>query len=229
MTNDAGSEAVTGPKAAAPALLHALGGGAAPPDLATDLRRLLRMPAPALNKLWQVLGPCLADEISKETERLLDVFCSAYGVSDDDLGRAIKACRFLILEAVKRQVPAAALGEDLDRLCPGAPAIKELLLAGYEPVRAERRQAVLRAAVLDHGKVLVGAQWRRDIVEASEQAAGLRLPVAVLTLQYREGAETKRITLQLLPEMVAQLQAMCGQMLPATQAGANEHERRMGR
>ena len=61
-----------------------------------DLSRLLRLPAEALQKLWQVLAPSLAERLSPETERLLDVFCAAYKVDDEDLARAVKACRFLI-------------------------------------------------------------------------------------------------------------------------------------
>src|ERR1700733_8178083 len=110
----------------APLRLYCLGGGEPPPDLAADLRVLLRLPIEALQKLWQVLAPTLADTIAKETEELLDVFCAAYRVDGDELGRAVKACRFVIREAAQRDAPAAAVAEDLDRLCPDAPLVKNL-------------------------------------------------------------------------------------------------------
>jgi hypothetical protein len=198
----------------APQKLHALGGGDAPPELGDDLRRLLRMPPEAIGKFWQALGPCLAEQLSEETERLLDVFCAAYRLSDDDLARAIKACRFLVQAAAKLDVPAEQLGEDLDRLCPGAPIVKELLLAGYEPAKAKIRQAIIMAALVDHGKVLIGARWRMDTIDASERGVKLRLPVAMLTLHYREGGETGRITLQVLPDMMGELKAICAEVLP---------------
>src|SRR5580658_5736890 len=115
--------------APAPIRLYGLGGGEAPPDLGADLLRLLRLPAEALQKIWQVLAPSLAENIAKETEQLLDVFCAAYKLDEDDLGRALKACRFVIREAAQRDVPVEAVAEDLDRLCPGAPLVKELVLA----------------------------------------------------------------------------------------------------
>lgn len=196
-----------------PLKLHALGGQHAPPELADDLRRLLRMPAEALQKFWQALGPCLADKVPDETEKLLDVFCAAYRLSEEDLARAIKACRFLIQSAARLDVPPERLGEDLDRLCPDAPVIKALLLAGYETAKARIRQEILKAALVDHGRLLIGAQWRVDTIEASERGARLRLPVTMLTLHYREGAEVGRITLQVLPDMVGELKGICEQIL----------------
>ena len=193
--------------------LHSLDGAEPPPDLGEDLRRLLRLPAEALGKFWQALGPCLAEQMSQETERLLDVFCTAYKVSDDDLARAIKACRFLIQEAAKLDLSMERFGDDLERLCPDTPVLKGLLLAGYEPAKAQIRQGILKAALVDHGKLLLGAQWRVDTIDASERGVKLRMPVAMLTLHYREGSEVGRITLQVLPDMMGELQGICERVL----------------
>lgn len=203
-----------------PPALHALGGGQAPPDLADDLRRVLRMPAEALQRFWQALGPCVAETLPDELERHLDAFCAAHRLSDDDLAQAIKGCRFLIQSAARIDLPAEQLAEDLDRLCPEAPVIKALLLAGYPQAKAQLRRAIALSAVEAHGRVLVGAQWRVDTIEASERGAKLRAPVAVLTLHYREGTETGRITMQVLPEMIRELEGICEQVLLATRAAA---------
>jgi hypothetical protein len=209
------SAAVADPRltTAAPVRLYSLGGGEAPPDLAADLRRLLRLPAEALQKLWQVLAPSLTEKLGPETERLLDVFCAAYRVDDAELGRAIKACRFVIREAAQRDVPGGAVADDLDRLCPGEPLVKELVLAGYEPAKAHLRHEILKAAIADHGKLLTGVHWRVDAIQASERGARLGMPVTMLTLHYREGAETGRVTLQVLPDMMGELRAVCGKVL----------------
>lgn len=196
-----------------PVRLYCLGGGEGPPELGADLRRLLRLPAEALQRLWQVLAPSLAETIAKETEELLDVFCAAYRVDDEDLARAIKACRFVIREAAQRDVPAGAVAEDLDRLCPGDPLIKELLLAGYDPARARIRHEIVKAAVADHGKLLVGIKWRLDAIQTSERGAKLGMPVAMLTLHYLEGAEAGRVTLQVLPDMMGELKQVCETVL----------------
>src|SRR5262249_33652207 len=146
--------------ASAPVRLYCLGGGEAPPDLAADLGLIPALPAEAQQKLWQAVGPSLAETLSTDTEKLLDVFCAAYRVAEQDLGRVLKACRFVIREAAARDVPAAALEEDLERLCPGQPLVRELVLAGYEPAKAHLRHEMTRAAVADHGKLLVGVSFR---------------------------------------------------------------------
>ena len=199
--------------AARPARLYCLGGGEAPADLGEDLLHLLRLPAEALQKLWQVLVPSLAETLSKETEQLLDVFCAAYRVDEGDLGRAIKGCRFLIREAAQRDVPAGAVGEDLERLCPGETLVRELVLAGYEPAREKIRHEIVKAAIADHGKLLVGIKWRVDGIQASERGVRLGTPVAMLTLHYLEGGETGRVTLQVLPDMMGELRGVCDKVL----------------
>jgi hypothetical protein len=201
------------PRTPSPLRLDCLGGGEAPPDLGADLLRLSRLPAEALQKIWQVLAPSLASSISPETEQLLDVFCSAYRVDEEELGRAIKACRFLIREAAGRDVPAGALAADLERLCPGEPLVRELLLAGYEPAKAHLRREMVKAAVTDHGKLLTGVSWRVDAIQTSERGVKLGVPLAMVTLHYREGAEAGRVTLQVLPDMMGELKQMCEKVI----------------
>jgi hypothetical protein len=196
-----------------PLLLYGLGGGVAPPDLGADLRRLSRLPAEALGKFWQVLAPSLAEKLAPETEQLLDVFCSAYRVDEVELGRAIKACRFLIREAAARDLPVDAMAADLARLCPGEPLVRDLVLAGYEPAKAHLRREMVKAAVTDHGKLLTGVSWRVDAIQMSERGAKLGVPLAMVTLHYREGADAGRVTLQVLPDMMGELKQMCEKVL----------------
>ena len=196
---------------AEPLRLLCLGGGEAPPELGTDLQRLLRLPAEALQKLWQVLVPCLAETLSKETEQLLDVFCTAYRVDDDDLAPAIKACRFVIRGAARVDLPESAFGTDLDRLCPAQPRVKEILLGGYAQAKDQLRREILVAAVADHGKLLVGMNWRLDAIQASERGARLQMPVAMLTLHYVEGTQPGRVTFQVLPDPLGPWQPLFSQ------------------
>jgi hypothetical protein len=208
-----GSSIAAARTAEAPPRLYCLGGGEAPPGLGADLRRLVSLPTQALEKLWQVLAPSLAETIAKETEELLDVFCSAYGADPDELGRVIKACRFVIREAAQRDVPAAAVAQDLDRLCPGDPLVRELLMAGYGAARERIRHEIVKAAVSDHGKLLVGIKWRLDAIQASEGGLQLKMPVALVTLHYLEGSEAGRVTLQVLPDMMGELKNVCEKVL----------------
>jgi hypothetical protein len=199
--------------ASTPLRLYCLGGGEAPPNLAGDLGVIPALPVEARQKLWQALGPTLAETLSADTEKLLELFCVAYRVDEQDLGRVLAACRFVIREAAAHDVLASALAEDLERLCPEEPLVKDLVLAGYEPAKAHLRQEMTRAAVTDHGKLLVGLNWRVDAIQTSERGAGLRVPVALVTLHYREGGEAGQMTLQALPDMVGELRRACDRIL----------------
>lgn len=208
---DGGRTAAAG--AAAALRLHCLGGGEAPPELGADLLTLSGLPVEALQRLWQVLAPSLADPIAKETEELLDVFCTAYHVNDDVLARVIRACRFVIREAAQRDVATTALAKDLDLLCPGDALVRELVLAGYPSAKEQIRRQILRTSVSDHGKLLVGIKWRLDAIQASEGGSQLKLPVAMLTLHYLEGKDEGRVTLQVLPDMMGELKTVCERVL----------------
>jgi hypothetical protein len=193
--------------------LFSAGGEEAPPELAADLLCLLRLPAAALRNLGEVLVPSLAEPIPKEAEEVVEVFCAAYHADDGDLAQAVRGCRFLIREAAQRDLSAGALGEDLDRLCPDDPLAKEVVLAFYETAKEPLRHEMIKATVADHGKLLVGIHWRMDTIQASERGAKLRTTVAMLTLDYREGTETGRVTLQVLPDMMGELKSVCGKVL----------------
>lgn len=193
--------------------LYCLGGGEAPAELGADLRVLAQLPPEALQRLWQVLAASLGETIPRETEELVEVFCAAYKVEEEALGRAVKACRFVVREAARRDVPAGALAQDLERLCPGDTLVRDLVLAGYEPAKQHLRREILKAALADHGKLLVGLNWRLDSVQASERGVKLQMPVALLTLHYREGTEAGRVTVQVLPDMVSELKTACEKLL----------------
>lgn len=193
--------------------LYCLGGGEAPPDLAADLACLGRLPLEALQRIWQVLAPSLAEPIAPETEQLLDLFCAAYHADGELLARAIKGCRFAIREGAQRDVPGPALVDDLQKLCPDLPVVAELVLAGYDEAKEQLRHEIVKAALADHGKLLVRVSWRVDAIQASERGLGLRTPVAMLTLHFREGAESGRVTLQVLPDMMHELKDVCEKVL----------------
>src|SRR6185437_11345425 len=110
-------------------------------------------------------------------------------------------------------LPEAAIAADLDQLCPAEPRVKQLVLAGYAPAKERLRREILAAAVADHGKLLVGVSLRLDTIQASERGVRLQAPEAVLTMHYREGAEAKRVTLQVLPDMMAELRGTFAQVL----------------
>lgn len=195
-----------------PPRLASLPGREPPADLGADLARLARLPASARERLWEALGPSLSEPLPASVEGLLDAFCAAHGAGGDELARALKACRFLIREASRVDLPREAFVEDLARL--GAPGeVQSALAAGYERGKAFVRAEMVRAALVDHGKLLLSAGYRVDTIHASADARGLQAPVVLLTLRYQEGKAEGQLTLQVLPETLRQLRALCDQIL----------------
>jgi hypothetical protein len=194
--------------------LRCLGGKRPPAGLDGDLHRLLALPPEAAARFWSVLGPSLAEPLPPATEQQLDAFCGELGLSKDDLARPLKACRFLVREAARLDLAKDDLASDLHALCPDAPELYDLVLSGYESARGLLREELLLGSLADHGKLFTGADWRLDAVHASNRGRRMRVPVALVTLRYREGSKTKRITLQLLPSMLEELKSTLAEITP---------------
>jgi hypothetical protein len=193
--------------------LQSLPGREPPPDLGADLARLARLPDAARAHLWEALGPSLSEPLPAPVEAQLDAFCAVHRVEGGELARALKACRFLIREASRVDLPLDAFVQDLAHL--GAPAeIQRLLAAGYARAKVFVRGEWLRDALVQHGKLLLSAAYRVDTIQATSEARSLAAPVVLLTLRYREGKSEEQVTLQVLPETLRQLRDLCDQVLP---------------
>jgi hypothetical protein len=199
--------------AVAPVKLHSLGGQEVPGSLLVDLRKVLDLPPAARASLWQALGPSLPEPMPPDAEGQLQTFCTSFAIPPEDLARVLRAQRFLLREATALDVPSDAFADDLTALFPADPAVKEVLAGGYERAKALIRNDILNGTLADHGKLMVGVDWKVESIGASNRGAHLGLPAAVLTLRYREGNEAGRITLQLLPEMVRELRKACEKIL----------------
>jgi hypothetical protein len=194
-------------------MLHCLAGAEAPAGIAQDLHRLAGLPDSARRHFWEALGPCLGEVLAPEMEARLDQFCHAHGAAGPDLARAIKACRFLLRSAACIDLPRDLFAHDLDRLEANPPVLGPILLPGYEAAKARLRAEILRETLADHGKLLEGIDWRLDSLSSSSRGDKLRAPVAVLTFRYQEGGRKGRITLQVMPETLQELQRICDRLL----------------
>jgi len=197
--------------------LHSLGGQTAPAEVERDLALVLELSPSARARLWEALGPCLVEPLPESLEARLDAFCRAHEAHPDVLSRALKACRFLVWQASSRGLPRQAFAADLAALHPSL-ELSDILLAGYDAAVAQVRRELLRGALLDHGNVLDGVDWRIDYVATSSRGGVLRAPVGVLTLRYRTGGKEERLTLQLVPEALRELQEACASLTAAKRA-----------
>lgn len=199
----------------APDLAHlrCLDGGCAPPEIAADLRLVSALPEPARRALWTALGPSLREPLVPAVEVQLDNFCRKHAVNDDDLARVLKACRFLVREAAKRDLPLSVFMEDVTALA-GAESETSLVLAsGYEKARALLRHDMLGEALRAQGTVLTGVHWRLDTIRTSSTGVRASADVALMTLEYLEGNKSGRLVLHLPLAEVEALKRVCEEIL----------------
>lgn len=195
------------------ARLRCLDGGCAPPEIAADLRLVAALPEPARRALWTALGPSLQEPLVPVVETQLDDFCRRHAVNDGDLARVLKACRFLVREAAKRDLPLTVFMEDVTALA-GAESETSLVLAsGYEKARALLRRDMLGEALRAQGTVLTGIHWRLDTIRASSTGVRASADVALMTLEYLEGDRAGRLVLHLPLTEVEALKRACEEIL----------------
>jgi hypothetical protein len=203
----------TVPGISAPIKLHCLGGMSAPAEIVGNLRQLLDLPPQARHSLWEVLGLCLGAQVPPAAEARLTEFCRTHTADENALATGIRACRFLLRSAVSLDLSRAVFAEDLASLVGDAREISEILLAGYDSAKSLIRAEILQGALADHGKLCEGIDWRVDYLTSSNRGEKLRIPVAMLTLRYREGSRSDRITVQFLPDAIKDLRKICDQIL----------------
>ncbi|MFO0614375.1 MAG: hypothetical protein U0414_17440 [Polyangiaceae bacterium] len=181
-----------------PTKLLSLGDAPVPPTLADDLAAIAGLPPTAVQAFWEALGPSLKEPLPPEIEGTLDKFSRDHGAPPGDLARAIRGARFLVREAVRRGLGAAALESDLKALLPDREPVVRLLLAGSAKARAVLTEAALGKALLDHGNVADSIAWRADDVSSSHRGEILGARVAVVTMRLRTPAGTEElVTFQL--------------------------------
>jgi hypothetical protein len=184
-----------------------------PPELADDLQLAAAMPESARALLWSLLGPCLTEPIPERMGRTLDRFAADHGIDGDALARAIRGCRAIVRGAALSDMDEAALAADLETLLGPEPALTRLLSAGYAAAKTQVRGEAVRAAMVQHGSVLEGIDWRLDQVMASSAGGPARFPTVMLTLRYREAGRDRHLTLQATPERLRELQTICQTLL----------------
>lgn len=199
--------------------LHCLDGEKAPEAMARDLRLVATLSEAARARFWDALSPALAEPVPDSVETTLDTFARTYDVHPNVLGRALKASRFLLREACTRGLDRSRFEEDIIQLCgslsPEAAIIAPLLLSRYDAARAALGTVAYRETLADHGEILQSVEWRVDSVLASSRGHAGGARIALLTLGYGHGTETKQLTVQLTPDKLEELRRACERMLRA--------------
>ncbi len=190
-------------------LLFSLDGNPAPEELGAALSGLRQLPASV--NLKELLLPNLESMPPDKLDGRIARICRRIELDPEVVGPAIKSVVFLFRSAASFNVPANQLAQDLTAL--GAASVADVVTPLYEEALPELRGELVRAAIAGHGHVLAAIDWRIDTLGSSMHGRGLSVPVAMLTFHYQDGDRGERITLQMLPEMVASLRQVCDDLL----------------
>lgn len=182
---------------------------AAPAVVLDGWQRLTRFTKEAKSDFWNVLRPTLMRPNHPSNERLLKTFCSKFSLAEADVVDALRCCDLLFRRASALNLDHAAFQQDLTALSSGDAGAEEFLMAQFDEAKGALRQQIILDSLADHGKLIVGVDWRIDDVSVSDRGVALNKRVVLMTLRYREGNMQERITFQLTPEAINELRQFC--------------------
>lgn len=185
--------------------LRALAGRPCPEDVVLHARSAVKLTPRAIEHLPDVLDASLTDAMSQPLAAALTQFSLRHEIAEADLGRTIRACRFLVREASAVDLAVEAFAEDFALLFPEPRGLASLVVGRYEALKRKIRAGLYAAALAEHGAVLSDVAWRVDLVAATSDATRLMMPVAMLTLTYEDGRDSRRLTLQVPGEVLRKL------------------------
>lgn len=202
------------PDSAPPPALRCLLGGHPPPAMGSDLESLLDLPEAARAEFWQVLAAYLKPDLDDEARSTIVGYCTRHDLPSSRIAPAIKAARFLFQAGARAHLQPKELAEDLRALAPAsAPTLEALLIPWFDDFAPKLRRQSARESIADHGKLVVGTSWRIDRIVRSKRGREMDTSVALMTFRYLEGDREGRVTLQLLPETIAELREAADEML----------------
>ncbi|TVP58346.1 MAG: hypothetical protein EA351_03865 [Gemmatimonadales bacterium] len=189
--------------------LHSLQGEPVPQAVQHGWTQLNQMPTGAQQGFVDLLTESLRGEEEAALAQSLAHFAERYGIEQEIAFAALKAVQFLLARAAALDLDPKRFGEDLQALAPDDTGGLRVIGSRYLPLKEQIRQGLLIQSLADHGKVLVGLDWRVDTLTASDRAVGLDSRVVFLTLRLQDADGTERTTVQLTPASVKMLQQFC--------------------
>ena len=163
------------------------------------------MSEPSWTEFWELLETVIRTPGDSGHEERIAHFCEEHDLSKGRVVEAIQTSDTLLRQAAAFNLDNSLFAQDLAILSALHALSLDPLLPLYDSFKGELRGRILGDTLADHGKVLMGLDWRVDNVVASDRGVDLQGTVLLLTLRYQEGERTDRITLQLTPDALAEL------------------------
>lgn len=156
---------------------------------------------------WKILTSFLAEPGHPSHENTLEDFREKNGLERQALVDALETCDALISGASTLNLRESLLHEDVQVLAGrNSPRCIEFVQQ-YGSLRPFLQKRNIEATLTDHGKLLVGLDWRLDRVEASGRGNQLDASVLFLSLSYQEGNEVEKVSLQVNEEGLRMLKS----------------------
>jgi len=194
--------------------LATCGGQPAPPPVQEGWETLLTLPSSTLQTFAELLMASIADVDEEALGQAVTGFSGRHGLDTDAVVASIRACQYLLRQAAVLDLDAATFASDLQQLSGEQTGPLRVLVARYGPLKAQIRERLLLQTLMDHGKVLVGLDWRVDRVSASNRLSGPASDVVLLTLELQSTAGTERVNIQLPAQSLNLLQEFCTRFNP---------------
>jgi hypothetical protein len=189
--------------------LRAFEGGQAPPAVNSAWAAYCGYEEPLRRELPQLIRDILVSPNDEANNGRFKAFCSHFKIPNEALSSTIEGLNLLIGQATALALQPDDLRADLLSLGGSEPSYCDPIVELYKIVHPVLRARLVDESLADHGRLLVGVDWRVDELKVSDRGVGLDTSVMHLTLRYREGRETSRISLQLVPEMARRLRDAC--------------------
>jgi hypothetical protein len=185
--------------------LRSYGGAAGPEGLAAAVGAVNDLPGSARDDLWTLLEPNLGLQIDDDVEEIVDAFCAKHGVSVDALVPVAQGCRRLFHQAAGIDLSLEEFCEDLNALGSLSRASTGALIACYVKALPFIRSQLVLQTLADFGNVLEDARFRISYLSTTSHQADAVLPVVQLALRYSENGETKRLHVQIAPDVLTKM------------------------
>lgn len=186
--------------------MRILGGQRPSPEVLDAWGQVLRLPDAARAGFWGLLTAAVLEPLDPRAGERITAFANESGVERDKLLQALQVCDLLLGGGATHDVSADDLHRDLIALSGGSMSLHDDFVRQYATVRPVLRARLVEQALADHGKVLIGLDWRVDNVTASGRGQ-IATTVVMMTFRYREGDEFGRVTVQMTPDSIKALKA----------------------